>query len=51
MKDRKAKSAVKVAHRNDRTQIKRVLGESGQALLPMQESAEGALSQHRRADA
>jgi putative transposase len=42
MKDRKAKSAVKVAHRNDRTQIKRVLGESGQALLPMLELIEGA---------
>jgi transposase-like protein len=42
MKDRKAKPAVKVAHRNDRTQIKRVLGESGQALLPMLELIEGA---------
>lgn len=42
MKDRKAKSAVKVAHRNERTQIKRVLGESGQALLPMLEPIKGA---------
>ena len=31
MKDRKAKAALKVVHRNDREQIKRVLAGSGQA--------------------
>ena len=42
MKDRKAKTAVKVAHCNDCAQIKRVPGKSGQALLPMLELSEGA---------
>jgi transposase-like protein len=45
MKDRKAKTnkpTVKVVHRNDRAQIKRVLAGSGQALLPMLELLEGA---------
>ncbi len=42
MKDRKVKTALKVVHRNDRAQIKRVLGASGQALLPMLELLEGA---------
>ena len=42
MKDRKTKTALKVVHRNDRAQIKRVLGASGQALLPMLELIEGA---------
>ena len=42
MKDRKAKPALKVVHRNDRAQIKRVLAGSGQALLPMLELLEGA---------
>ena len=44
MKNRKAraKPAIKVVHRNDRAQIKRVLAGSGQALLPMLELLEGA---------
>ena len=42
MKDRKTKAALKVMHRNDREQIKRVLAGSGQALLPMLELLEGA---------
>ena len=42
MKDRNSKTALKVAHRNDRAQIKRVLAGSGQALLPMLELLEGA---------
>lgn len=42
MKDRKAKPALKVVHRNDRAQIGRVLAGSGQALLPMLELIEGA---------
>lgn len=42
MKNPKAKTALKVAHRNDRAQIKRVLAGSGQALLPMLELLEGA---------
>jgi len=42
MKDRKAKPALKVVHRNDRAQIKRVLAGSSQALLPMLELLEGA---------
>jgi len=42
MKDRKAKTALKVVYRNDRAQIKRVLAGSGQALLPMLELLEGA---------
>jgi len=42
MKDRKAKPALKVVHRHDRAQIKRVLAGSGQALLPMLELLEGA---------
>ena len=42
MKDRKTKPALKVVHRNDRAQIKRVLAGSGQALLPMLELLEGA---------
>jgi putative transposase len=42
MKDRKTKTALKVVHRNDRAQIKRVLAGSGQALLPMLELIEGA---------
>ena len=42
MKDRKTKPALKVVHRNDRAQIKRVLAGSGQALLPMLELIEGA---------
>ena len=42
MKDRKAKPSMKVVHRNDRAQIKRVLASSGQALLPMLELLEGA---------
>ena len=42
MKDRKAKTALKVVHRSDRAQIKRVLAGSGQALLPMLELLEGA---------
>jgi transposase-like protein len=42
MRDRKTKPALKVVHRNDRAQIKRVLAGSGQALLPMLELLEGA---------
>jgi len=42
MKDRKTKPALRVAHCNDRAQIKRVLAGSGQALLPMLELLEGA---------
>lgn len=42
MEDRKAKPSMKVVHRNDRAQIKRVLAGSGQALLPMLELLEGA---------
>lgn len=42
MKDRKSKPALRVVHRNDRAQIKRVLEGSGQALLPMLELLEGA---------
>ena len=42
MKDRKAKPSMKVVHRNDRAQIKRVLAGRGQALLPMLELLEGA---------
>ena len=42
MKDRKTNPALKVVHRNDRAQIKRVLASSGQALLPMLELLEGA---------
>ena len=42
MKDRKTKTAIKVVHRNDREQIRRVLAGSGQALLPMLELLEGA---------
>lgn len=42
MKDRKSKSNLKVVHRNDRAQVKRVLADSGQALLPMLELIEGA---------
>ena len=42
MNDRKTKTAFKVVHRNDRSQIKRVLAGSGQALLPMLELLEGA---------
>ena len=42
MKDRKTKPALRVVHRNDRAQIKRVLAGSGQALLPMLELIEGA---------
>ena len=42
MKDRKAKTALKVVHHNDRAQIKRVLAGRGQALLPMLELLEGA---------
>ena len=42
MKDRKARATLKVVHRNDRAQIKRVLAGSGQALLPMLELIEGA---------
>jgi putative transposase len=42
MKDRKTKPALKVTHRNDRAQIKRVLAGSGQALLPLLELLEGA---------
>lgn len=42
MKNPKAKTALKVVHRNDRAQIKRVLASSGQALLPMLELLEGA---------
>ena len=42
MKNPKAKTALKVVHRNDREQIKRVLAGSGQALLPMLELLEGA---------
>ena len=38
----KAKTALKVVHRNDRAQIKRLLAGSGQALLPMLELLEGA---------
>jgi len=37
MKDRKSKPTLRVVHRNDRAQIKRVLAGSGQALLPMLE--------------
>ena len=44
MKDRKTNPALKVVHRNDRAQIKRVLASSGQALLPMLELLEGAQS-------
>ena len=42
MNDRMTKTAFKVVHRNDRSQIKRVLAGSGQALLPMLELLEGA---------
>ena len=42
MKDRKSRPALRVVHRNDRAQIKRVLSGSGQALLPMLELLEGA---------
>lgn len=42
MKDRKTKTAIKVVHRNDRAQIKRVLAGSDQALLPILELLEGA---------
>ncbi len=42
MKDRKTRTALKVVHRNDRAQLKRVLAGSGQALLPMLELLEGA---------
>ena len=42
MKDRKTKTALKVVHRNDREQIRRVLAGSGQALLPMLELIESA---------
>ena len=42
MKDRKTKAELRVVHRNDRSQIKRVLASSGQALLPMLELLEGA---------
>jgi putative transposase len=43
MKDRKTNGlSMKVVHRNDRAQIKRVLAGSGQALLPMLELLEGA---------
>ena len=42
LEDRKAKTVLKVVHRNDRAQIKRVLAGSGQALLPMLELIEGA---------
>ncbi len=45
MKDRKTKTnkpTLKVVHRNDRAQIKRVFADSGQALLPMLELLEGA---------
>ena len=42
MKNPKAKTALKVVHRNDRAQIKRVLASSGQALLPMLKLLEGA---------
>lgn len=42
MKDRKARTALRVVHRNDTAQIKRVLQGSGQALLPMLELLEGA---------
>lgn len=47
MKDRKprttkTRTALRVVHRNDRAQIKRVLAQSGQALLPMLELLEGA---------
>ena len=45
MKDRKTRTkepTLKVVHRNDRAQIKRVLAGSGQALLPMLELLEGA---------
>lgn len=44
MKDRKSKPALRLVHRNDRAQIKRVLEGSGQALLPMLELLEGAQS-------
>ena len=42
MKDRKSKLALRVVHRNDGAQIRRVLAGSGQALLPMLELIEGA---------
>jgi transposase-like protein len=42
MKDRKTKTAIRVVHRNDRAQIKRVLEGSGQVPLPMLELLEGA---------
>lgn len=42
MKNRKSKPGLRVAHWNDRAQIKRVLEGSGQALLPMLELLEGA---------
>jgi len=42
MSDRKTKTALRVVHRNDRAQIKRVLAGSGQALVPMLELIEGA---------
>jgi hypothetical protein len=46
MKDRKAKSTVKVAHRNDRTQIKRVLGESGRSAAADAGADRGRAGQH-----
>ena len=42
MKNPMAKTALKVVHRNDRAQIKRLLAGSGQTLLPMPELLEGA---------
>lgn len=42
MKDSRRKPALRVVHRNDQSQIKRVLAGSGQALLPMLELIEGA---------
>jgi putative transposase len=42
VKNRRTNTALKVVHRNDRAQIKRVLAGSGQALLPMLELIEGA---------
>lgn len=46
MKDRKTKPVLRVVHRNDREQIKRVLADGGQALLPMLELLEGARASH-----
>jgi hypothetical protein len=42
MKDRRTKTALRVVHRNDRAQIKRVLAGSGRTLLPMLELLGGA---------